>query len=158
MIPNYHRDVGFSHSNHGQHGRRGTIDKKSDRSVYIYYHDGFTATAWSNEAASITVNRGYNQSTERRGRIKIDGCSRKRASSGSQLSSEEPKRGRIKRATYPSGRSRVFIDDRGRSSEMTKQRRSRNSSSIQRSHLTHASCYHSAELYLSNLHYHWGIC
>lgn len=28
MIPNYHRDVGFSHSNHGQHGRRGTIDKK----------------------------------------------------------------------------------------------------------------------------------
>lgn len=107
--------MGFSHLNHGQHGRRGTIDKKSDRSVYIYYHDGLIATAWSNEAASITGNRGINQSTGRRGWLKIDGCSRKRASSGSQLSSEEPKHGRITSILGAISRS---SDDRGRSSEI----------------------------------------
>lgn len=57
------------------------------------YHDGLTTTTWSNEAAAIKGNRGIDQWTGRRGRIKINGCSRKEASSGGQLFNEEPKQG-----------------------------------------------------------------
>lgn len=53
-----------------------------------------TRTAREYEAAAIKgnqgTNHGINQSTGRRGRIKISGCSRKPASGGSPLSSEEP--------------------------------------------------------------------
>ncbi|XP_029178732.1 uncharacterized protein LOC114946423 [Nylanderia fulva] len=113
--------------------------------AYIYYHDGLIATAWSNKAASITGNRGINQSTGRRGRIKIDGCSRKRASSESQLSSEEPNHGRI--TSNPVQGDLAFLDDRGRSSEMTKQRRSRNSSI--HALTSHTSFYYHSQNYTS---------
>lgn len=76
---------------------------------------GLTATACSNEAASITGNRGIYQSTGRQGKIKIDGCSRKQASSGSQLSNEEPKRGRITSIFWAISRSSMIEGDHRRS-------------------------------------------
>lgn len=74
--------------------RRGTISK--DPIGASTTHDGLiTRTARENEAAAIKgnqgINHGINQSTERRGRNKVSGCSRNPASGGSQLSSEEPK-------------------------------------------------------------------
>jgi len=70
-------------------GRRGTISK--DPIGASTTHDGLTTrTAQENEAA-IKGNHGINQSTERRGRTKISGYSRKPVSGGSRLSGEEPK-------------------------------------------------------------------
>lgn len=80
-----------------------------------------TRTARENEAAAIKgnqgINHGINQSTGRRGRIKISGCSRNPASGGSQLSGEAPKRGPKRIRKRISG-AISFLDDRGRSSEI----------------------------------------
>jgi len=91
-----HQIIAEQHSrlSHGQHGRRGTINKDPIGASTI--HDGLiTRTAREYEAAAIKgnqgINHGINQSTGRRGRIKISGCSRKPASGGSPLSGEEPK-------------------------------------------------------------------
>lgn len=72
-----------------------------------------TRTARGNEAAAIKSNQSINQSTGWRRRIKINGCSRNSASSGSQLPSKEPKQygsKRIKkRREVYSGRPRLSM-------------------------------------------------
>ncbi|KYM95128.1 hypothetical protein ALC62_14239 [Cyphomyrmex costatus] len=72
-----------------------------------------TRTARKNEAATIKdnqgINHGINQSTGRRGRIKISGCSRNPVSGGSQLFGEEPKRSRSSMIGGDHQRSRATI-------------------------------------------------
>ncbi|TGZ56808.1 hypothetical protein DBV15_02850 [Temnothorax longispinosus] len=77
-----------------------------------------TRTARENEAAAIKgnqgINHGINQSTGRRGRIKIGGCSRNPTSGGSQLSGEEPKRvpKRIRNVSGAISFSPMIVGDR----------------------------------------------
>lgn len=98
-----------------------------------------TRTAWENEAAikdNQGINHGINQSTGRRRKIKISGCSRNPTSGESQLSGKEPKRVPKRIRNVSSAIS--FADDRGRSPEIKSD--DRNDSSIYQAAYYVTSC------------------
>lgn len=121
IIAEQHGTQSFGSTNNADVAeRRGTISK--DPIGASTTHDGLTTrTARENEAATIKgnqgINHGINQSTGRRGRINISGCSRKPMSGGTQLSGEEPKRvTEMDKEVYPArSRSSMIGGDHQRS-------------------------------------------